>query len=293
MERLARKEGGARGEDGDGKGETGTGTGTGTGKGVRGVPLQRLGHVRDVADATVYLFSQAGDYVSGGVLVGEFFFQCFSRGYGVGGGESVFSRHCFLLSPLLLPLLLSFSLACFPTEIRSSLTFSCITLTVLVHHFLLRHIPLPPSSIPFLCSILLLPYDTIPYPIFPLPSSALLHLIILSSTSTFHTRQFTIFHPPSYTDLHPPLPKLNYHLCHRYTPLHSTPLHYSYHITLRTNYRLLTIITVDGAAWRVAGANPGAGFAYPDFLLGDQKVTGGKTGREREGGRMAKAKAKL
>lgn len=33
------------------------------------VPLQRLGTVRDIADATVYLFSEAGSYVNGHVLV--------------------------------------------------------------------------------------------------------------------------------------------------------------------------------------------------------------------------------
>lgn len=34
----------------------------------KAVPLGRFGLVRDVADATVYLFSQAGDYVNGQVL---------------------------------------------------------------------------------------------------------------------------------------------------------------------------------------------------------------------------------
>ncbi|KAF2152103.1 sporulation protein SPS19 [Myriangium duriaei CBS 260.36] len=36
---------------------------------ARAVPLQRLGTVRDIADATVYLFSEAGAYVNGHVLV--------------------------------------------------------------------------------------------------------------------------------------------------------------------------------------------------------------------------------
>lgn len=34
-------------------------------------PLGRFGHVRDIADATVYLFSDTGSYVSGQTLVGE------------------------------------------------------------------------------------------------------------------------------------------------------------------------------------------------------------------------------
>ncbi|KAF7542467.1 hypothetical protein G7046_g10165 [Stylonectria norvegica] len=35
---------------------------------ARNVPSGRLGTVRDVADATVYLFSDAGSYVNGQVL---------------------------------------------------------------------------------------------------------------------------------------------------------------------------------------------------------------------------------
>jgi 2,4-dienoyl-CoA reductase [(3E)-enoyl-CoA-producing], peroxisomal len=34
-------------------------------------PLGRFGSVRDIADATVYLFSDAGSYVSGQTLVGK------------------------------------------------------------------------------------------------------------------------------------------------------------------------------------------------------------------------------
>ena len=41
---------------------------------------------------------------------------------------------------------------------------------------------------------------------------------------------------------------------------------------LRTNFWL----TVDGAAWRTAGGNPGVGFQYPDFLLSDETVSGVK-----------------
>ena len=36
-----------------------------------GVPSGRLGHVKDVADATIFLFSDAGNYVNGETLVGK------------------------------------------------------------------------------------------------------------------------------------------------------------------------------------------------------------------------------
>lgn len=49
MERLARKEGSEVGK--------------------RRVPLGRYGTVREIADASVYLFSEAGNYVSGQTLV--------------------------------------------------------------------------------------------------------------------------------------------------------------------------------------------------------------------------------
>ncbi len=39
---------------------------------MRGIPLGRPGTVKDVADATVYIFSDAGNFVSGQTLVGEF-----------------------------------------------------------------------------------------------------------------------------------------------------------------------------------------------------------------------------
>ncbi|KAI9789374.1 MAG: hypothetical protein M1835_001702 [Candelina submexicana] len=39
-------------------------------------------------------------------------------------------------------------------------------------------------------------------------------------------------------------------------------------------------LVVDGAAWRVQGGNPGAGFQYPDFLLADQAVSGVKGGKK-------------
>lgn len=38
---------------------------------VKSQPLGRLGAVRDIADATVYLFADSGSYVTGQVLVGE------------------------------------------------------------------------------------------------------------------------------------------------------------------------------------------------------------------------------
>jgi peroxisomal 2,4-dienoyl-CoA reductase len=36
------------------------------------VPSQRAGHVKEIADATVYLFSDSGNYVNGSVVVGKF-----------------------------------------------------------------------------------------------------------------------------------------------------------------------------------------------------------------------------
>ena len=51
MERLARKEDAA--------------------EGMKSIPLGRWGTVREIADATVYLFSEAAGYVNGTTLVGE------------------------------------------------------------------------------------------------------------------------------------------------------------------------------------------------------------------------------
>ena len=51
MERLARKEDAAEGK--------------------KQIPLGRWGTVREIADATVYLFSEAAGYVNGTTLVGE------------------------------------------------------------------------------------------------------------------------------------------------------------------------------------------------------------------------------
>jgi NAD(P)-dependent dehydrogenase (short-subunit alcohol dehydrogenase family) len=39
---------------------------------VKSQPLGRFGSVRDIADATVYLFADTGSYVSGQILVGRF-----------------------------------------------------------------------------------------------------------------------------------------------------------------------------------------------------------------------------
>jgi len=36
------------------------------------VPSQRAGTVKEIADATVYLFSDAGNYVNGSIVVGKF-----------------------------------------------------------------------------------------------------------------------------------------------------------------------------------------------------------------------------
>ncbi|MCJ1433530.1 hypothetical protein MMC27_002893 [Xylographa pallens] len=40
-----------------------------------------------------------------------------------------------------------------------------------------------------------------------------------------------------------------------------------------------TVAVVDGGGWRTQAGNPGAGFAYPDFLLGGEEVNGVKGGR--------------
>lgn len=37
------------------------------------VPVGHYGTVRDIADATVYLFSSTGDFVNGSTVVGKFF----------------------------------------------------------------------------------------------------------------------------------------------------------------------------------------------------------------------------
>lgn len=39
---------------------------------IKTQPLGRIGSVRDIADATVYVFADTGSYVSGQVLVGMF-----------------------------------------------------------------------------------------------------------------------------------------------------------------------------------------------------------------------------
>ncbi|KAI9810145.1 MAG: hypothetical protein M1827_006671 [Pycnora praestabilis] len=40
------------------------------------------------------------------------------------------------------------------------------------------------------------------------------------------------------------------------------------------------VLVVDGGAWRTHGADPGAGFQYPDFLLSDEAVSGVKGGKK-------------
>ena len=56
MERLATKAGREGGGEGGGQGR-------------KGIPLARYGTVKEIADATVYLFSDTGNYVNGEVLV--------------------------------------------------------------------------------------------------------------------------------------------------------------------------------------------------------------------------------
>ncbi len=41
-------------------------------EGLKNIPLGRWGTVKEIADATVYLFSDAGNYVNGQTLVGEY-----------------------------------------------------------------------------------------------------------------------------------------------------------------------------------------------------------------------------
>jgi 2,4-dienoyl-CoA reductase [(3E)-enoyl-CoA-producing], peroxisomal len=42
----------------------------------KGIPTGRAGHVKEIADATVYLFSEAGNYVNGAEIVGKSFHAC-------------------------------------------------------------------------------------------------------------------------------------------------------------------------------------------------------------------------
>ena len=46
------------------------------GKVAARVPVGRFGNVREIADATVYLFSDAGNFVNGDTLVGMFNAPC-------------------------------------------------------------------------------------------------------------------------------------------------------------------------------------------------------------------------
>lgn len=39
---------------------------------LKGIPLGRWGTVKEIADATIYLFSDAANYVNGQILVGEY-----------------------------------------------------------------------------------------------------------------------------------------------------------------------------------------------------------------------------
>lgn len=47
--------------------------GTGESMLTKRIPSQRWGTVKEISDATVYLFSDAGNYVNGEILVGELY----------------------------------------------------------------------------------------------------------------------------------------------------------------------------------------------------------------------------
>jgi peroxisomal 2,4-dienoyl-CoA reductase len=44
------------------------------GNNYKSVPLGRAGLTKEIADATVYLFSDSGNYVNGAVVVGEYLY---------------------------------------------------------------------------------------------------------------------------------------------------------------------------------------------------------------------------
>lgn len=72
-------------------------TAEGYAKAARGVPVQRMGSVRDVADATVYLFGGTGGFVNGEVLVVDGG-QWHMGNLGAGGAGGDFKYPDFLLS---------------------------------------------------------------------------------------------------------------------------------------------------------------------------------------------------
>ena len=145
MERLSRKEDAAAGK--------------------KQIPLGRWGTVREIADATVYLFSEAASYVNGTTLVGE-------------------------------------------SELCSSLPVE---------------VPCPEGLVPLLWLLR------------PLRAGELGTFLICRAP----------LNPPFRTDMRVSLTKPH-------------------------------LLAVDGGSWRTQSTNPSSGFLYPDFLLGDDIVSGVK-----------------
>lgn len=60
---------------------------------IKNVPVQHFGEVKDIADATIFLFSPAGDFISGDVIVvdGGAWHRQGTAGYGMPYPECVLS----------------------------------------------------------------------------------------------------------------------------------------------------------------------------------------------------------
>lgn len=61
---------------------------------IKNVPVQHFGEVKDIADATIFLFSPAGDFISGDVIVvdGGAWHRQGTAGSGMPYPESVLSE---------------------------------------------------------------------------------------------------------------------------------------------------------------------------------------------------------
>lgn len=60
----------------------------------KSIPLQRMGRISEIADATIFLLSSAGDFISGDIIVvdGGAWHRPGSSGSGLGYPESVMSE---------------------------------------------------------------------------------------------------------------------------------------------------------------------------------------------------------